>query len=1268
MKQIWIIFLISTISFSLDAENLWIEAESFIEKGGWVIDNQSMNQMGSPYLLAHGLGIPVKDAMTTIQIQKSGTYRVWVRTRDWVKTWDKTGSPGRFELKLNGQSLPVQFGTEKAEWHWQDGGVISLTEGKSVLALHDLTGFEGRCDAIFLTTDLKFSPPESFDTLTIFRRKMLNLPDKPEFKGHYDLVVVGGGIAGCCAAISAARLGCSVALIQNRPVLGGNNSSEVRVGLSGLISQQPYPNLGNLLDELGGVGFWNNWEAEQDSTTVRSQQIKNILKKHPEKLTHNAGPASNYEDEKKFKLICSHKNINLFLNTQVINVKKEGSVIKAVIGKDIQTGKEYLFEGSLFSDCTGDGDVGFLAGADYKMGREGKAETGEPRAPEKPDQLVMGTSVQWYTEESAKEILFPKCPWAVKFNEQTYIPITRGDWDWETGLNKNQITEIEYIRDYALRAVYGNWDYLKNNSKEKSKYANKKLAWVAYIGGKRESRRLLGDVILKEQDIINNVQYDDASFTTTWGVDLHYPKPIPGMKEEAFLTFCDVEEIKPYAVPYRCLYSRNIDNLFMAGRNISVTHVALGTVRVMRTGGMMGEVVGMAASLCKKYHTTPRGIYKNHLSELKILMQKGIGKKGFKEPEYIHHTPKNPYLIPFPDSVSIQKEETDFLIDSLKTVYFPSKWQKIGQQFITDLQKKATISVQEVDKEAVLTVKENKSIQNEAYILKIENKKIVIEVHDKQGLNYALSTLLQLIIVNCKRDLPELTITDHPRFSYRGIMLDCSRHFWEISELKKTIDQMAFFKLNTLHLHLTDNQGWRLAMDKYPQLAEKGSYYYDHPELSGKYYSKNNLKDLVDYASLRGISIIPEVDLPGHCIALLAGLPELSCQGGTFETYPEEREAKKRKRVAEHMICVGNPQSLAFVEDVVDVLIDIFPSPYIHLGGDEVGTNIWKQCPKCMALYRQKGMKDIHEIQDYFTKEVSRIVRSKGRTMIGWDEINSRNAASTDDMLTIWQNDGKEQQKKALERNIAVIMCPKDPCYFDFGYARNPTRKVYEWEPIDKTIPQELHSLVKGGQACLWTEFVTTQTEVEKMYYPRLCALAEVLWIKPEKKDWTDFYSRLTHFQSMFDLLDIHNYKGEKVEDNWFNAVKEQPKLIQPARIETNITAIKYYNPEYAFDGKEDTFFSSSYAVGKGDYFTVILNEAQTIKGIEVICDDSKEFLSHADLLISTDNINFVKVGEFNKHGQASVSFAGKSIKAIKIDVKSKHFNRLTIREIHLLL
>ena len=175
--------------------------------------------------------------------------------------------------------------------------------------------------------------------------------------------------------------------------------------------------------------------------------------------------------------------------------------------------------------------------------------------------------------------------WAIRFDEKTCIPITRGDWDWEAGLNNDQITEIEYIRDHALRAVYGNWDFLKNKSEKKDQFAKKKLAWVAYIGGKRESRRLMGDLVLREQDILNDIQYEDATFTTTWGVDLHYPKPIQGMKEEPFLSYCDVQEIKPYAVPYRCLYSRNIGNLFMAGRDISVTHVALGTVRVMRTGG-----------------------------------------------------------------------------------------------------------------------------------------------------------------------------------------------------------------------------------------------------------------------------------------------------------------------------------------------------------------------------------------------------------------------------------------------------------------------------------------------------------------------------------------------------------------------------------------------------------------------------------------------------------------------------------------------------------
>ena len=611
--------------------NLLVEAEEFAHKGGWVLDQQSMNQMGSPYLLAHGLGYPVADAYTNIKFPKTGTYYVYVRTYNWTSPWYKGEGAGKFSLLLNNRTLAPSLGVTGTEWEWQSAGKVHVDDVNAELRLRDLTGFNGRCDAIFFTTNPKQIPPKDVKELTSFRKKVKGMPSRPQLVGKYDLVVVGGGIAGCCTAVAAARLGCKVALLQNRPVLGGNNSSEVRVGLSGLVAQKPYPQLGNLVDELGGVGYWTIYEAKKDPTSLRSKQIMQIVKQHPEKKKHNAGPATNYEDKKKYDLVNNQENLDLFLNTHVYDLKKKGNKIVAVIAKDIETGEEKMFKASFFADCTGDGDIGYLAGADFRMGREAKSFTDEPSAPEKEDQLVMGTSVQWYANDQTTASGFPACPWAIQFNEQTCIPISRGDWNWEAGLNNNQITDIEYIRDHALRAVFGNWDYLKNHSTKKEKFANKKLEWVAYIGGKRESRRLLGDVILREQDLLEGVDYEDATFTTTWEIDLHYPKAIKGMKEEPFLSWCKPVKIKPYAVPYRCLYSRNVDNLFMAGRNISVTHIALGTIRVMRTGGMMGEVVGMAASICKKHNATPRGVYQNHLPELKELMEKGVGKAGFPE-------------------------------------------------------------------------------------------------------------------------------------------------------------------------------------------------------------------------------------------------------------------------------------------------------------------------------------------------------------------------------------------------------------------------------------------------------------------------------------------------------------------------------------------------------------------------------------------------------------------------------------------------------------
>jgi hypothetical protein len=630
MRKITFAFLlVSSFIYGQASHYLFVEAESFTDKGGWVVDQQSMDIIGSSYLMAHGLGIPVHDATTTLNVAQKGSYRVWIRTRNWVAPWAPTEDPpGKFQLLFNDKLLTkTLFGTEEANWHWQDGGIVVLEKGKLKLSLHDMTGFNGRCDAIILTTDLKLSPPNDSKTLSAYRKKCLNL-NKPHFAGKYDLIVVGGGIAGITTAITAARMGNKVALIQNRPVLGGNNSSEVRVGLSGLIFKDPYPNLGKVVDEIGPIGHWTLYEAKQDPEAERSKKILKVIEENPEKKQHNAGPKSNYEDEKKIEVVMNEKNIDLYLNTHVFDVKKQGNKITAVVGKNITSGEESIFEGKLFADCTGDATLGYLAGADFRMGRESKTETGEKSAPAEPDSLVMGTSVQWYSDKLTEPSSFPLTPWAIQFTEETGQKITRGDWNWEAGLLSDQIKDIERIRDHALRAAFGNWSFLKNQSIDKEQYANYKLSWVAYIGGKRESRRLMGDIILTEQDVLNSIPYDDASFTTTWPIDLHYPKPVKGLEhEEPFLSYADAQDIKPYSVPYRTLYSRNIDNLFMAGRNISVTHAALGTIRVMRTTGMMGEVVGMAASLAIKYKTDPRNIYKSHISELKMLMKDGIAKK-----------------------------------------------------------------------------------------------------------------------------------------------------------------------------------------------------------------------------------------------------------------------------------------------------------------------------------------------------------------------------------------------------------------------------------------------------------------------------------------------------------------------------------------------------------------------------------------------------------------------------------------------------------------
>ena len=593
-----ILILLILYSFFGKATVILIEAESFTNKGGWVVDQQFMDQMGSPFLMAHGLGKPVADASTKVIFPKSGTYNIFVRTRNWVGYWSDKETPGKFNVIINNKPLKATFGTQDTEWNWQNGGSVKIKVGESTISLHDLTGFNGRCDAILFSNDPNFRPENSTEKLAAFRKKALGLPEVPETAGKFDLVVIGGGMAGTCAALSAARLGLKVALIQDRPVLGGNNSSEVRVHLGGRINLNPYPALGNLVNEIG-----------------------------PDK-GGNAQPASFYEDQKKLDAVESEKNITLFLNYRANSVEKVGDLIKSVRAVNVENAKELRFEAPLFADCTGDATIGALAEADFMMGREGQGEYGEPTAPKVKDKMTMGSSVQWYSEESSGPELFPLLPWGLNFNAKNAQAIKKGDWQWETGMNYDQVKDFERIRDYGMMVVFSNWSYLKNRFAENQNFKNSKLSWVAFVAGKRESRRLTGDLVLREQDLTDQVKYPDGTAPTSWTVDLHYPDPkntqyFPG---EEFLSIAKHKPIYPYPIPYRCLYSRNVNNLFMAGRNISVTHVALGTVRVMRTTGMMGEVVGMAAAVCKNHGVLPRKVYESYLLELQSLMAKGTGK------------------------------------------------------------------------------------------------------------------------------------------------------------------------------------------------------------------------------------------------------------------------------------------------------------------------------------------------------------------------------------------------------------------------------------------------------------------------------------------------------------------------------------------------------------------------------------------------------------------------------------------------------------------
>lgn len=561
-----------------------IEAETFDKKGGWVVDPQFVEQMGSPYLMAHGMGEVVEDATTEVKFKQKGKYHAWVRSNNWAP--GRWKAPGRFQLKINNEVLPDTLGL-KPGWGWEYAGKINIKNTASTVSLIDLTGFNGRCDAIYFSKSDK-KPPTSLKDLAVWRKQKLAEPKKPGNTKDFDLVVVGGGLAGSAAAIAAAEQGLNVALVHDRPMLGGNASSEIRVHT---------------------LGIYGHFER--------------ILKMLDTEHYPNGSPKAALDQKKRDDNVKSFENIKLFLNWRAYDAKAKNNSIQFVDARNTITGKTMRLTAPNFVDATGDGWIGFWAGAEFSYGRESVDEYGENWekwgelwSPKESDNSVMGSSVLWRSYVAENEATFKEVPWAMPVAKEHSAK--NGEWYWEFSRNDlHQIHDAEEIRDHMLKAIYGSF----YNEKQKEGNENLKLEWVSYLVGKRESRRLIGDHIFTFKDVLDKRKFPDAVVIETREIDVHFQKVLVDEKNPDFMSQALFYETDEYYIPYRSLYSKNINNLFMAGRNFSCSHVGLGGPRVMRTTGQMGAAVGLAASLCKKYDVSPRTIYQGYLKEYMALIE-----------------------------------------------------------------------------------------------------------------------------------------------------------------------------------------------------------------------------------------------------------------------------------------------------------------------------------------------------------------------------------------------------------------------------------------------------------------------------------------------------------------------------------------------------------------------------------------------------------------------------------------------------------------------
>lgn len=444
------------------------------------------------------------------------------------------------------------------------------------------------------------------------------------------------------------------------------------------------------------------------------------------------------------------------------------------------------------------------------------------------------------------------------------------------------------------------------------------------------------------------------------------------------------------------------------------------------------------------------------------------------------------------------------------------------------------------------------------YSLVVNNKGVTITGQDETGVFYGIQTLLQLLPVQeSLRSLPlsYVNIKDYPRFGYRGLMLDVGRHFFPVDFVKKYIDYIALHKMNTLHWHLTDDQGWRIEIKKYPRLTSVGAFRngtiigrYPGPENDqtryGGYYTQNQIRDIVRYAESRYVTIIPEIEMPGHASAAIAAYPQLSCfpEEGTKQFYFNPKSVwagdSTGKQVQQSWgvytdVFAPTEYTFAFLQDVIDEVISLFPSKYIHVGGDECPKDNWKKSAFCQDLIKSKNLKDEHGLQSYFIQRMEKYINSKGRQIIGWDEILEGGLAPNA-LVMSWR--GEEGGISSANLGHETIMTPNSYVYFDYAQTKKedslviggflPLDKVYNYEPIPRELPVDKAKFILGGQANLWTEYISNPSKAEYMLFPRLTALSEVLWSQKGKRDWNAFRKKMPAIIAHYEQWGINYSKA----------------------------------------------------------------------------------------------------------------------------------------------